>query len=397
MFGRKRDESIITQGETGIENKEKKNKKWLLVIFIIFISLVLILASVGIYGIFYVKKNFNYNYNEITSKPEDLGFEEVKSDTVINIALFGIDTRNKDSFKGLSDSIMILSVNTTDKKVKLISVLRDSLVPIEANGKTTYSKINSAYSKGGPELAIKTLNTIFDLDISEYATVNFYGMAEIIDAMGGIEATVTNAEVARINQSIKEQCAKLGIEEEQYLIASAGVQHLNGIQGVAYSRIRYVPNADGTSNDYGRTDRQRYVLGQLFNKATKLGLAQYVDLVKALSPYCETSLSYTEILTLAAEVLLRSPTFEESRVPFTEYTMPRPNTNAGSVVYYDLNFAAKLIHSFIYNDINPKDYIAANGLEKNNWYATGFVPPEIDAKSLLVKEEVTENTDSQVN
>jgi len=307
----------------------------------------------------------------------------------VNIALFGVDTRAKNTFKGRSDSIIILSVNTTDKKVRLISVLRDSLVPIEKNGKNTFNKINSAYATGGPELAIKTLNTIFDLDISEYATVNFSGMVEIIDAVGGIEIEVTSKEVSMINGMVTTYYTDFGLQGEPPKLSSAGKQLLNGVQAISYSRIRYVPNAEGTNNDYGRTDRQRYVLEQIFNKATQMGLSQYIDLIKLLSPYCETSLSYSEILNLAVEVLLSSPTFEESRVPLIEYKMPSPNAGVGSIVYYDLNFAAKLIHNFIYKDIKPEDYIAANGIEQNDWYRLGFVAPSIN-----IEEEITQSTES---
>ena len=136
-------------------------KKWQKAFMISAVSLILALSVA--FGV--LLKVFDYNYNNITGKPEDLGFESVINKKIVNVALFGIDSRKVDSFKGLSDSIMILSLNTETKKVKVISVMRDSLVPITYNGKTTYGKINSAYSKGGPELAIKTLNTIFGLDI----------------------------------------------------------------------------------------------------------------------------------------------------------------------------------------------------------------------------------------
>ncbi|MEE1160675.1 MAG: LCP family protein, partial [Acutalibacteraceae bacterium] len=150
-----------------------RRQKWQKAVMISATSLVLVLAiALGV-----LLKVFDYNYNNITGNPEDLGFESVINKKITNVALFGIDSREIDSFEGLSDSIMILSLNAETKKVKVISVMRDSLVPITYNGKTTYGKINSAYRKG-PEVAIKTLNTIFGLDISEYATVNFYGMAD---------------------------------------------------------------------------------------------------------------------------------------------------------------------------------------------------------------------------
>ena len=319
---------------------------------------------------------FDYNYNEITDEPVDLGFEEIKDKKIVNVALFGLDTRNTNSFSGNSDSIMILSLNTETKKVKIISVMRDSFVPIVKNGKTTYNKINSAYASGGPELAIRTLNKAFGLDISEYATVNFYGMVDIIEAVGGIEAELTSAEVRRndgtlhqINGCIAEICSHMGLNAKDYYITTPGKHHLNGVQAVAYSRIRYVSNIWGTNNDYGRTDRQRYVMEQLFNKALTLEKSQYMKLAKSLIPCTETSLSYSEIISLAFSILLHSPSFEQTRMPQNEFLMPQPYTSAGSVVYYDIGFAENLIHAFIYDDIKPEDYIAQNGIQKNDWYA----------------------------
>ena len=347
--------------------------KWQKGTLITCVSLVLVFAvALGILRIM-----FDYNYNEISSNPEDLGFENVIDEKIVNVALFGIDTRTIDSFKGLSDSIMILSINTETKEIKVISVMRDSLVPITYNGKTKYAKINSAYSRGGPELAIKTLNTVFGLDISEYATVNFFGMADIIDAVGGIDVNLTEGEInvygyengTRVNWGINgliaEQCSRMGLDSEDYLIEEPGLQHMNGVQAVAYARIRHAENADGVNDDFGRTDRQRYVMEQLFNKATTLGKSQYVKLAKALIPCSETSLSYSEIMGLAFDVLLKSPTFEQARIPDYKYLMQN-----SSYVYYDLEFASKLIHAFIYDDIHPDDYIEQYGVEKNDWYAS---------------------------
>ncbi len=362
-----------------IDNKAsvKKNKRkkllWIILSVVSFLIIMTVVATTV--AVLYVKKNFKYEYNEITSQPEELGFEEVINEKTVNIALFGIDSRQGKSFKGLSDSIMIMSVNTRTQKIKVISVMRDSLVPIIKNGYTSYSKINSAYSRGGPELAIKTLNTIFGLDISEYVTVNFSGMAEIIDAVGGVEIEIVKGEMNQVNACISDLCFLSGIDSQSYLLEKAGLQNLNGIQAVGYARVRKATNVEGTTNDYGRTDRQRYVLQQLFNKAKELKIESFINLVKTLAPCCETSLSFGEAIDLGIDVLLRSPTFEETRVPDTTYTMRAPTTNAGSVVYYDLNFAAKLIHGFIYDDIKPEDYIATNGVEKNNWYASGFNPP----------------------
>ena len=263
--------------------------------------------------------------------------------------------------------------------------MRDSLVPITYNGKTTYAKINSAYNKGGPELAIKTLNTIFGLDISEYATVNFYGMSDIIDAVGGIDVELAQGELNAygyengkkmnwgINGMITEQCGYMGLDPADYYVNEAGLQHLNGVQAVAYARIRHAANIEGTNDDFGRTDRQRYVMEQLFNKAVTLNKSQYVSLAKALIPCSETSLSYSQIMSLAVNILLASPTFEQSRVPLDEYRMSSKSVSGvGSCIYYDLDYAGKIIKAFIYDDITPEEYMETNGIEKNDWYANRY-------------------------
>ncbi len=382
----------------------RRRKIWQKAALISATSLVLVLAvAVGALRIM-----FDYNYNGITSKPEDLGFETVINEKIVNVALFGVDTRDPNSFSGLSDSIMIMSLNTETKKVKIMSVMRDTLVPITYNGKTTYNKINFAYSKGGPELAIKTLNTIFKLDISEYATVNFYGMSDIIEAVGGIDVELSKGELDvygyengnqvnwGLNGCIAEICAHKGIDATPYYVKEAGLQHLNGIQAVGYARIRHAANIDGVNDDFGRTDRQRYVMEQLFNKAITLGKSQYIKLAKSLIPCAETSLSYSEILSLAFNILLQSPAFEQSRIPDFSYQMASKSIKGvGSCVYYDLNYASKLIHAFIYDDIKPEDYIAANGVEKNDWYTGSTVKPSTSPSGTgTPTTETPSNTDS---
>lgn len=370
------------------EPKKRKDRRWLIVLLVILLCFLIAIGGTIIWVISYIKGEFKFNYNEITSNPEDLAIEEVKAEEIINIALFGIDAMSEESFTGRSDSIMILSVNTDANTIKLISVMRDSFVPIVKNNKTTYNKINNAYASGGPELAIKTLNTIFDLDISEYATVNLFKLANIIDAVGGVEIEVVEKELIYINAGVETQCEKLGIDYQENKLTKAGKQHLNGIQAAAYARIRMTANAEGTSDDYGRTDRQRYVLEQMFNKVKTLNWRQMLELAKTVAPMCETSISFTDAINIAKDILLEKPQFFETRVPSRGYLMGQPDTNAGSVVYYDLNFAAKLIHAFIYNDVTPEQYISLKGTELRDWYSLGFKRPQIDVDSLPKKEDV---------
>ncbi len=382
-----------------ISNWWKNLKKWQKAVCISLSSL----TAVVLVALIIFLSVFGYNYNNITGDPDDLGFQNVIDKKIINIALFGVDTRSTESLQGNSDSIMVLSIDTEDKTVKIVSIMRDSLVCIEKNGKKTYNKINSAYATGGPELAIKTLNQNFGLDISEYATVNFYGMAEIVDAVGGIDAELTYDEVSTnhtdgLNGLIKRQCEIFGVSPKDYYIRTPGKHHLNGIQAVAYSRIRKFRNIWGTTNDFGRTDRQRYVMEQLFNKALTLPKSQYVKLVKALIPYTETSLSYSEIIDLATNVLLESPTFEQSRMPISEYQMKAPSIpRVGSVVYYDLEFAKNVLHSFFYDDITPEEYVKANGIRKNDWYAQRFGSSGSSEPTTSSKNEQTESTSNDTD
>lgn len=353
--------------------KKKKRPKWLLVV----LSIILVFAIIIGIAYAFVESMLAYKYNEIEVKPEILGFETVKDERIINIALFGLDTRSPESFSGRSDTIMVLSINNGTGQVKIISVMRDSLVPIDKESGRTYNKINNSYASGGPELAIKTLNTIFDLDISEYVAINFFKLAEVIDMIGGVEIEITDGEISQLNGCLGEICNGLGKETEDYKITTSGKQHLNGIQAVAFSRIRYTATVGGTKDDYGRTDRQRIVMGQLFKKVLAMPKSKYLKLVKPILSSCESSLTYSEVIDVVINVLSGNSKFSETRVPLTSYIMPSPNAGVGSVVYFDINFAAQLVHSFIYDDITPENYIAENGVERYDWYRQGFKKPKI--------------------
>ena len=375
--------------KVGLWARWKRVRAWKKAIIISLIAILLIISIVVGYG-FYILKDYNYNPEIADKTPEELGYENIIDQRVVNIALFGIDSRSK-GFKGNSDSIMVLSIDTEAKTVKIVSIVRDTLVPIETNGKIKYRKINSAYQSGGPTLAIKTINKNFGLDISEYATVNFNGMADIIDAVGGIEAELVAGEVVSVNKSIYalngciyDVCKRLNIDPEPYYIHETGKHQLNGIQAVAYSRIRKTKNVWGTNNDYGRTDRQRHVMEQLFNKALTLPKEKYLSLITSLMPCTETSISIKEAIGLAWDVLLENPTFAQSRVPLKEYQMPGKNIKGvGDCVYYDLDYAKELLHAFFYDNITPEDYIKQNGVKKNDWYAQATAPvtPPADTPS----------------
>ncbi len=330
-----------------------------------------LLSIIGVFAILVsvVLWQFQYNRNNALDglTNEQLGISNTElPEGVINIALFGIDSRNLQSFSGNSDSIMILSIDTEHHAIKITSIMRDSLVPIDGYNP---NKINSAYAKGGPELAVKTLNQVFDLNIRDYATVNFSGMADIIDAMGGIEVDISEAERLDANKHIRWLAVTSGIKNDP--IQKAGLQTLNGTQAVSFARIRYVRTGEGVSDDYGRTDRQRYVMEQLLNKALSKGVSQYPAIIKSLLPYMETSLTYSEILSMAS-VLTENLQFKQARISqgyamnITERDFP---SSIGSVVYYNLDYAAAMLHAFIYGDIHPDDFIVSEPPNRTPWYS----------------------------
>lgn len=329
------------------------------VISIVAVLLVLLIIALSTFFIV-----FKYRYNGMFGiSGEELGVTtENLPEGVTNIALFGVDSR-ANKFKGNTDSIMVLSVDTVHNKIKITSVMRDSLVNIK--GYSPY-KINSAYAKGGPSLAINTLNTNFGLNITEYATINFSGMSKIIDAVGGIEVELTNAEVKDANIHIKYMAQEQDVEATY--IKKSGKQLLNGLQAVSFSRIRHVATVDGVNNDYGRTDRQRLVMNQLFNKALTLSPGELTKLVKTCLPYLETSLDYFEIIKLAGILMVDGIQFSQMRIPQQDYVISGMSVRGGSTVYYNLNYAKDVLHAYIYDDMSYEDYKAENGVDKTGWY-----------------------------
>lgn len=345
-------------------SKLSKGKKAAFITSVVSISLcVAILAGVLVFV-----NVFKYNHNQEFIKDPELDAIVPINAGIVNVALFGVDTRTPDDFTGRSDSIMILSVDTISKKIKVISVMRDSFVPIG----DSYGKINSAYSKGGPTLAVKTLNKIFGLDIKHYATVNFFGMADIIDAVGGITIDVQKNEINgsfRANQLINEYCIIKKIPEgKRPYIKEPGEQLLNGIQAVAWARIRYAATVDGVTDDFGRTDRQRVVMNKLFDKMFTMPTKDYPKLIKALIPYAETSFSYSDVLKFAG-VFLGDVTFEEMRIAMPEYIINADYRPYGeSSVYYNYEYAGKMLHDFIYNSVTPEQFMELNGVDKTGWF-----------------------------
>lgn len=305
---------------------KRKGKRTLRILGLIISICLVFVGGVYFYG--------NHLFNKIESveiDKNDIGIkEEIEdklsnySDKIINIALFGIDA--EDGEAGRSDSIMIATIDTIHKKLKLTSIMRDSYVNISGRGN---DKINHAYAFGGPQLAIKTLNENFDLNISDFVSVNFTTLPRIIDILGGVTIDITSEEVSHIS----------GISHE-------GEYNLNGKQALAYSRIRYA-----IGGDYVRTDRQRTVLNKVFEKILTMDISNYTNIVNEVLPMLKTSLKYSDIIDLGSEVLkIGVKELEQGRFPRDEYC-------EGKIIegiYYltfDKEKTVKQLYEYIFEDI----------------------------------------------
>ncbi|MBC5625014.1 LCP family protein [Clostridium sp. NSJ-49] len=291
-------------------NKKKKKKSLFLKISITIVSIIALLIAIGIgtfYSIFNKMDNIDLNKENlgVTSKEELEVYDNYKK--IKNIALFGIDSADG---VGRSDSMMIATVDPVHDKLKITSLMRDSYVNIDGYG---YDKLNHAYAFGGPELSIKTINQTFGLNIEDFVAVDFASLPKVIDILGGIELDITDEELQYINGYIDDINSKDGTYSPH--ISYAGPQHVDGVQALAYSRIRYT-----SGGDYERTRRHRTVLEQLFNKALTVSPTQYPTIINQLLPYVKTNLGATDILSLATKVAtMGGGTLEQDRFPRDGY------------------------------------------------------------------------------
>ena len=227
---------------------------------------------------------------------------------IYNLLLIGVDRRDK-SWNGNSDAMILISVNRGTKKVTMMSFMRDLYAEIEGHGT---GKLNSACAIGGPELLVSTLKSNYDVDIDNYACTDFASMSELIDELGGVEIEVTDAEAEYANGLIWDMAGLIGVDPEPHYFSGAGYYNCDGLQTVAYARIRFVGN-----NDYQRTQRQRDIIEQLVRKASSMDAAELTVFMSKAFDLVNHDLSNAEILALAARLQeILSYEIVESRVPY---------------------------------------------------------------------------------
>lgn len=284
---------------------------------------------------------------------------EYEDTSVKNIALFGIDSSSDSS---RCDAIMIISIDTEKSTAKISSILRDSYVPIELpDGDTIHAKINASYYYGciykndgyktsGPQLAINTLNRLFDLNIRDYISVNFKQGQKVVDYLGGVDIEITEAERNNMNNM---DYGKL--YDNDCAVQESGLVHLNGMQTVQYSRVRQI------DSDIQRTQRQRNVLAILLDKIKNLSPEEVPEFVKAMLDIIKTSLDYETVMNYA-DLITDDTSFTANVFPQTKsdnkyYQYTYDGTYDGQWVWlYDTDLTAAYIHNFIYNeDISEVD------------------------------------------
>lgn len=240
--------------------------------------------------------------NLVDSKEETITY----SDDIINILLIGQDTRDAKQ-KGLTDTLILVTVNTQTKRLVMTSFLRDMWVQIPSkDGTGTYGqRINTAYPVGGLKRLTDTLNLNFGLKVDHSIEIDFSGFKQVVDALGGVEIELTAAEAKHMN--------------DQYgwgSRLSEGLRNLNGEEALAYARIRYI------DNDIQRSNRQRTVLTKLFEKVKNINLTDANKLVNAFVPLITTDMTNSDIINYVVELLPLLPELEiiTQRIPAGDAT-----------------------------------------------------------------------------
>ncbi len=286
--------------------------------------------------------------DELKQKEEEAG-DEWHMKGFKNVALFGVDSREKALGKGTrTDTIIIASLNEDTGDIKLSSIFRDTYLNI---GNDTYNKANAAYAAGGPEQAIQMLNTNLDLDIVDYVTVDFTALIDTIDALGGVPIDVQQDEIEHLNNYQICMCEETG--DTLVKVTSPGLQNLSGMQATAYCRIRYTKG-----DDFKRAERQRTVLMEVGKKVKSTDIGTLNKIIDQVFPKVKTSFSTADMTAYAAKAA------GFTIVDNTGFPMERATGNMGkagsSVIATDLSSNVVALHQFLFGatDYSPTSTVS---------------------------------------
>lgn len=269
------------------KQREQRRKRKRILYLVEFILLLILIPL----AFLYIKIGQIPTYKMDKSIIEQNEYKDANIEDYTNIALFGVDSRaNELKEKTRTDCIIIASINNKTKDVKLASIYRDTFVYIADHG---YTKINHAYAYGGPELALSTINKNFDLNVTDFITVNFSVLSEVIDLLGGVDIEITKDELDYVNAYAKDVAKINGKKTKK--IPSAGLQTLTGIQATGYCRVRYT-----SGGDFTRSQRQRTVMNQIVKKAKSSNPITLYKILDEVLPQIYTSLDTNTLVKLAS-------------------------------------------------------------------------------------------------
>lgn len=271
--------------------RKKKMNKGLKIFLIILLVLVIFILGLGVAGYTFVNGKIGKMQKENIDTTAVGINEETKQELkgYRNIALLGIDSRADDYGLGnRSDCMMIASINQETNEIKLISVYRDTYVYVMENGTKRLDKITHAYSYGGAQNTLKSLNEAMDLNITEFVTVNFDAVIAAVDSLGGVYIDIDESEIKYVNDYIDATSESSGVKSSH--ITHSGRQKLDGVQAVSYTRVRYT-----AGGDYKRTERMRTVVEAMLSKAKTLNVGQLNSFADTILPKIRTNISTSEI------------------------------------------------------------------------------------------------------
>ncbi len=316
-----------------MKNKKSKLKKIMLILLSVILVGIIAAILVG-YSIFV--ETFN-KIQKVEINEQDLGILEKVENQLKgyrNVVIFGVDSSSGLEEGTRSDSIILVTLNEKTNEVDLTSIYRDTYVEIEGYG---LDKINHAYSYGSAELALKTINTNFDLSVTEFITVNFETVKDVVDYIDGIEITITQEEVSHITG-----------------ISKSGTYNLTGSQALEYSRIRYA-----TGGDYARTERMRTVLEALTKKVSTYSLTELNNLMNFVLPKLYTNLTITDI----TEMIPRLPSITIQDSIGWPYETRGITLNAWYGVPVTLTSNVTRLHNELFNNL---EYVPSENVVEIN-------------------------------
>lgn len=319
-----------------------KKKKHIFRNILIFILIILALIC----GFLYYKIDSYANLFNYIPDEERLEITNVISDdNIFNILLIGTDTR-EDGRNGLSDSMILVSINKNTKEIVMSSFMRDINVQIPGYDGATWHKLNWAHSRGGAELLMDTLEFNFGIEIDYYAKVDFLAFADIIDSVGGLDIEITQAEATAMQDPMREQNRILGNEFGTDYLYDAGTYHMNGNQALAYSRIR-----KKVGDDFARTDRQREVLSLIAQKVQQMDLKELDELAQNVIPNITTNMNKS----IVKKLIFSSPFYLNyerisQRIPYgdSKESWDYSTTADGSVIQVDFDKNKQFLLDTIY-------------------------------------------------